>query len=705
MTEVLESTEVPVMRSVWRRALPQWSNSGAPAVAYSPSGQWIAVGAGHVDGAVSAGTLKVFDAATGQVHSETSSQWQVVEVAFSPDSQWLAVSEKRADNTIRVRVLAADLTPRCESEPEIHNNPVVTLVWGADGESLIAQTLPAPFEDPLAFAMDPDNGNEFWRVQPLPALTRLASSPDGALFAVGVNGIDVRKASDGTIFRQISISSNVWSVAYPHKDVVIAGCEDGFIRSFDVATGQPGWTTQSPLLGPILSLSASLDGRLIAGASGKLGVFDVADGKPRFPAITLDKLTWVRFNPTMRQVVSGWDCFLPPEAFPSTPPPPPRGLTVLNPRTGREELRSDPAVEDFAISPDGAFVAAKGKGFVEVYDLGITISRFDVGQTISAIKVSAADKPLVAVADKSAAVTVVPALGGNPLMFQTITGGIVDIDFADGGTSVVVARPTGVRLISIGVGGWTKNIGAVNAIAALGPTGQWIAAAVGKDLALLSSDTGDPRWPNYVHPKPVSHVAASHDGKWIATACTDKRTRIINAQTGTETYKTDPPSIELIQALAFQPNGSLLASGSNDGCVTLIDPEAMSPLRGQIKRNFGCTRLAFSSDATKLAVAWNDKSVIVYDITTNGDPAPLREFRFATPVTALAFNPADNTVTVSVGATSICRFDTQTGTPLAPVLHPKPAKDFAFSANGALIATACDDGAVRVFATGPPSDT
>ena len=61
---------------------------------------------------------------------------------------------------------------------------------------------------------------------------------------------------------------------------------------------------------------------------------------------------------------------------------------------------------------------------------------------------------------------------------------------------MVVARPTGIRLISIGVGGWTKNIGVVNAIGVLGPTGQWIAAAVGKDLALLSSETGDPRWPN-----------------------------------------------------------------------------------------------------------------------------------------------------------------------------------------------------------------
>ena len=681
MAEVLESAEVPVMRSVWRRALPQWSHSGAPAVDFSPSGQWIAVGAGHVDGMVSAGILKVFDAATGQVHSETSSEWDVVEVAFSPDSQWLAVSEKRADNANQVRVLSSDdltLPPRSKHF-EIHNNPVATLAWGADGESLIAQTLPAPFEDPLAFAMDADNGNEFWRVQPLPTLTRLAFSPDADLFAVGADGIDVRKAVDGSVLRQISTPSRVWSVAYLEKDVVIAGCEDGFIRSFDADTGQPGWTTETPLSGPILSLSASLDGRFIAAASGKLGVFEVADGKPRIPSITLDKLTWARFSPTMRQVITGWDCFLPPEEFPSTPPPTPQGLSVLNARTGREERRSDPAVEDFAISPDGAFVAAKGKGFVEMYDLGNTISRYDVGQTISAIKVSSARQPLVVVADKSTAVTVVPALGGNPLMFQKVTSDIVDIGFADGGTSVVVARPTGIRLISIGVGGWTKNIGVVNAIGVLGPTGQWIAAAVGKDLALLSSETGDPRWPNYIHPKLVSRVAASHDGNWIATACADKRTRIIDAHTGTETYKTDPPSNELIQALTFQPNGPLVAAGSNDGSVILLDPGAASPVLGQITRNFGCTHLAFSRDATKLAVAWNDKSVTLYDITANGDPTPLREFRFAATVSALAFNPADNTVTVATAATSISRFDVQTGTALAPVLHPQAARNFAFS--------------------------
>jgi WD40 repeat protein len=500
----------------------------------------------------------------------------------------------------------------------------------------------------------------------------------------------------------IPTPSLVWSVAYAHNGVIVAGCEDGTIRRFDAASGEPGWTLQLQPSGAILSLSASLDGRWVAAAGGMLGVFDLVDGTPRFAPIALDKMTWARFSPTLRQLVTGWDCLIPPEELPSAPPQPARGLTVLNARTGRQERRSDPAVDDFAISPDGAYVAAKGNGFVEVYDLASTISRYEVGQDLTAIKVSPAGTPLVAVADKSPAVTVIPAVGGNPLAHQTISGSIVDMVFADGGSSVAVGSPTGVRLFSIlGVAGWTKNIGGLNAIAVTGPAGEWSATAAGRNVDLLSSATGDPRWPSCVHPKPVRLVAGSDDGKWIATACTDKRTRIIDAHTGSETYQTDPPANELTRALVFQPGGSLLATGNTDGSITLIDPTAASPVRGEVKRNFGCTGLAFSFDATMLAAAWDDNTVFVYDITTNGDPTPLREFRFPAPVTALGFNPADNTVAIATAAVSISTYDARTGVAFAPILHPQAVRQFAFSADGALIATACDDGTVRVFASGP----
>jgi WD40 repeat protein len=317
---------------------------------------------------------------------------------------------------------------------------------------------------------------------------------------------------------------------------------------------------------------------------------------------------------------------------------------------------------------------------------------------------SPAATPLVAVADTSSAVTVVAAESGTRLARKPVPGTIGSMVFADRGQSVAAGGSNGVRLFSIlGDRSWkVDNIGPVSALAVAGGAGEWIATAAGKTVRLLSSADGQSRWasPN-THPQTVTRIAFSRDGKWVATGCADRKTRILDALTGTETF----PSVGgegRVGALAFQPNGPLLGSGNEDGNVLLIDA-AKATVRGRVTRPFGCSHIAFSFDGTMFAAAWDDNTVSIFEISGSSSVAKVQEFSYDAPISALAFSPADDSVAVATAAASISIRDAHSGIELARILHPQAVSRFAFSADGALIATASDDRIIRVWAS-PQSD-
>lgn len=150
----------------------------------------------------------------------------------------------------------------------------------------------------------------------------------------------------------------------------------------------------------------------------------------------------------------------------------------------------------------------------------------------------------------------------------------------------------------------------------------------------------------------------------------------------------------------FQPNRSLLATGNEDGAVILINADNPAQ-QARLMHGVGCAHLAFSFDAALLAAAWDDNTVSIYDLTGSGTPPKLREFTCDAPVSALAFNPQDNTVAVAVAdGTVVTVRDPRSDIEQARLLHPKSVRDFAFGAGGALIATTSDDGTVRVWTSG-----
>jgi glucose/arabinose dehydrogenase len=155
-------------------------------------------------------------------------------------------------------------------------------------------------------------------------------------------------------------------------------------------------------------------------------------------------------------------------------------------------------------------------------------------------------------------------------------------------------------------------------------------------------------------------------------------------------------------AVAFSPDGALLASAYSGGVIRLWDL-ATGQQHGQVLQagsggQAGMTAIAFSPDGGLLASAYRDGTIRLWD------PATGRLVRSPLPggssVSAVAFSP-DGKLLASAGTDGTIRlWNPATG---QPVRSPLPAGSsvnaVAFSPDGKLLASADADGTVRVWNT------
>jgi WD40 repeat protein len=171
-----------------------------------------------------------------------------------------------------------------------------------------------------------------------------------------------------------------------------------------------------------------------------------------------------------------------------------------------------------------------------------------------------------------------------------------------------------------------------------------------------------------------------------------------------DVYKMIPVGSS-VQAVAYAPDGRLVASGDDGGAVRLWDAETGQPAGGPLVGHEGPVRaVAFSPDGRRLASAGEDGTVRLWDATTGqAVGAPLTGHEGA--VHAVAFSPEGQRL-ASGGADGTVRlWDAAAGQPVgAPMAADgDPVNAVAISPGGRLIASG-DDGAVRLWnaATGQP---
>lgn len=277
----------------------------------------------------------------------------------------------------------------------------------------------------------------------------------------------------------------------------------------------------------------------------------------------------------------------------------------------------------------------------------------------------------------------------------------------------------------------------VNAVA-FSPDSELLATA-SKDMTvqLWHSTTGVRRNILRGHQDEVTDVKFSPDGKFVASGSHDGTVILWFSATGAK-YGSLTGDKEIF-ALAFMPNSSLIISACFDMTVELWrfpTGEKVNTLRGGTR---SVDAVAFSSDSETLAFASDDMIVRLRNLRTgetcnmvNGHRDQITAIAFspdcklvasashdmtvklweldkrlerktidiaAGPITALAFGPNGNMLVCGSRESTIRLYDTITGFQLYMMQGSKGRKitNVAFSPDGTMVASAFDDGFVRLL--------
>jgi len=585
---------------------------------YSPDGKWLAVGEGS-------GYIHLYDAVKGLLVTtlklDSLGETHIIgSMCFSPDSQFLAVTTRVGNLGHAMNAVFFGIRTGDNSFIRIWDVAAAKLVCAlaelTKGKSVLGyspdgKTLASGSEDSTVRLWDHSSGKLFRVLEGHTDRVRSISiSPKGNILASGSNDTTIRlwDPSSGKTLRNLEGHiGNVLTVCFsPDGKILASGSADSTVRLWDVDSGK----TLQALVGhtkAVMSVNFNPDGRTLVSGSEDCTVrlWDLSSGKTlrTFEGHT-DTVHYVTFSFDTKTLISAgeegivrfWDCFA--------------EKTLM---TSQENPRHKVSM---VVSPDGKKIASGSSlGTVELWDLSsktvMYLDRHD--GPVNSLSFSPDSKTLVS--------------GGNDsqICLWDVSSG-KELRVLEGQTQAVgcvASSPDGKVLASYSESHITL----------------WDLAS-GKGLRTIKCDES----------ADLINLCFSPDGKTLAAGSKDGRHHFWDVASSTETTLLFFNNLMRVLSRAstiicFSPDSKIVASGSgtkmgnHKGYIDLYEIVSKKELRQLNGHDNDVVSLSFNPEGSILASGSKDKTVRLWDIDSGQCLQVLTGFTHS--VISLAWDPTE----------------------------------------------------------------
>jgi WD40 repeat protein len=603
---------------------------------------------------------------------------EVLSVAFSPDDDEALLATGSRDGTAKVWDVASGqelMTLRG------HTDQVNSVAFSPDDDEALLAT---GSRDGTVKVWDTDSGEELWTGRGhTDQVNSVVFSPDGQTLA----SASCKERSTEQI------------------------CVQGEIRLWNTVTGEPIGEPLTAHTNLVSDVAFSPDGRRLATAShdSTAKVWDLSLGEvvQEFTGHSRE-LTSITFSPSEERIATAdWD----------------GQVKLWNAENGQEvrTLTNDSPILDVIFSRDGSRLAAASEDeTAKVWDAGsgqklLTLSGHD--GSVHSIAFSH-DGTHLATASADDTAKIWHSFRQELLTFRTTQSGTLSVDFSPDDDEARLA--TGDKDGKVRI--WDARNGQLLYDLSVSP-GRVLDVAFSHDGTRLATADGDGNakvwnlsetekelvWPPFHHSGVVHSVAFSPKDDILAIGLglsssdkqEDAEVKVLDAKSGKEIRTLSGHHKKRIVAVAFNTDGSLLATASWDGTTKVFDTTSWQEQeqRTPSRHEDGASAVAFRpKDERKdewLATAGRDKTIQLSNLDT-GKAVLLSGHALA--VESLAFSPDGTRLATASRDRTTRIWDTGSGQELLILRgHTDLVWDVSFNSDGTRLATTGEDGTVRLY--------